>query len=185
MKCPVCKRENLETREIEPHLFAETCANCGGRWISSDNYEQWLKHHGEILPEIPSAGPDDELSIPEFELARLCPKDGRILIKYKVGRSIPFNLDRCGNCGGIWLDANEWEVLKSRNLHDEMNRIFTDKWQGEIHNDQLSRNLESIYREKFGPDNYEKIKDFKSWIDQHDKQAEILAYLRDPNPLQL
>ena len=183
MKCPVCKRADLETKEIEPNLFAETCGNCKGKWITSDNYEQWLKHHGKILPEIPGQG--SNMTIPEFELARLCPKDGRILIKYKVGRNIPFKLDRCGNCGGVWLDKDEWEVLKSRNLHDELNQIFTKNWQEQVAQDQIGKNLENIYREKFGVENYEKIKSFKTWIDQHEKQAEILAYLRDPNPLQL
>ena len=184
MNCPVCKYESLETTEIEPNLFAEVCGKCGGRWISSDNYHQWLKHHGEILPEIPT-NEDGEMTIPEFEIARLCPRDGRILIKYKVGRSIPFKIDRCGNCGGVWLDANEWEILKSRNLHDELNHIFTEKWQEEVQSEQMSKNLENIYRDKFGADYYEKIKDFKAWIDQHEKRSEILAYLRDSNPLEL
>lgn len=182
MKCPACKLESLETMEIEQQLFAEVCTECGGKWISSHNYNQWLRHHGRILPEIPAE--ESELSIPQFEIARLCPTDGRILIKYDVGRDIPFRLDRCGNCGGVWLDHNEWEILKSRNLHDELNKIFTDKWQESVHNDEMRRHLEKIYQEKFGTDQYASIKDFKTWIDQHEKRSEILAYLKDEDPLQ-
>lgn len=184
MNCPVCKVETLETSEIEPHLFARTCGNCRGLWISSDDYRQWLNHHGTILSDG-MTGHDAEMSIPEFEIARLCPKDGRILIKYRVGRDIAFTIDRCGNCGGVWLDANEWEVLKSRNLHDDLDRIFTEKWQEQVQDDVMSMNLENIYRQKFGSENYERIRELKDWIDGHEKRAEILAYLRDPNPLQL
>ena len=182
MKCPVCKYESLETKEIEPNLFADVCLKCGGKWISSDNYSQWLKYHGKILPEI--SVESSEMKIPEFELARLCPKDGRILIKYDVGHKIPFKIDRCGSCAGVWLEENEWEILKSRNLHDELNRIFTDYWQEEISRNETKKSLETMYREKFGADDYEKIKEFKNWADDHEKRSEILAYLDDANPLQ-
>lgn len=182
MNCPVCKYNSLSTQEIEPNLFSEVCEKCEGKWISGKNYQNWLESLGEILPEIP--GEDGELTIPEFQPARLCPVDNRILIKYKVGRNIPFTIDHCGNCAGVWFDTNEWETLKSRNLHDELNKIFTDHWQEEIGREEMRRKMEQIYREKFGADNYMKIKDFKSWLDQHEKQGEILAYLKDPNPLQ-
>ena len=115
MNCPICKYDGLKTTEIEANLFAEVCAKCAGKWISSKNYYSWLESHGSNLPEIP-ADRDAEMTIPQFELARLCPADRRILIKYKVGHNIPFTVDRCGNCAGIWLDKNEWETLKSRNL---------------------------------------------------------------------
>lgn len=183
MNCPVCKSETLETKEIEPNLFAEVCEKCEGKWISSKNYENWLAAHGDILPEIP-ADKESELTIPAFQIARLCPVDKRILIKYKVGHDIPFSIDRCGNCAGVWLDKDEWEILKSRNLHDEMNKIFTDHWQEEVQKDEMRKRLGRIYSDKFGETDYTKIRDFKTWIDSHEKQGEILAYLKDPNPLQ-
>ncbi|MEZ5428849.1 MAG: zf-TFIIB domain-containing protein [Pyrinomonadaceae bacterium] len=183
MKCPACPNESLENVEIEANLFAGTCADCGGKWLSNENYMSWLEFHGQTLPEIP-AGEENNLSVPQFQPARLCPKDRSIMIKYKVGRNIPFTIDRCGNCAGIWLDRDEWETLKSRNLHDELNKIFTEPWQEEVHREEIRRNLEKIYREKFGEDTYARIKDFKSWMDQHEKRSEILAYLKDAKPLQ-
>lgn len=182
MNCPVCKYNSLKTQEIEPNLFAEVCEKCDGKWILGKNYQNWLESHGDILPEIQSEG--GKMTIPEFELARLCPADKRILIKYKIGRNIPFTIDRCGNCAGVWLDKDEWEILKSRNLHDEMNKIFTDHWQEEVQKDEMRKRLGKIYEDKFGAENYAKIKDFKAWVDSHEKQGEILAYLKDPNPLQ-
>lgn len=183
MNCPNCKNAYLQAQEIEDNLPAQVCDNCDGKWISHENYESWLKFHGEILPEIP-AGEESGMTIPHFQLARLCPKCKRILIKYKVGHNIPFQIDRCGDCAGVWLDQNEWETLKSRNLHDELNKIFTDHWQEQVSREETRRKLETIYQEKFGADDYRQIRDFKSWIDTHDKRSEILAYLDDPNPLQ-
>jgi Zn-finger nucleic acid-binding protein len=183
MNCPVCKADSLNTREIEPNLFAEVCRNCNGKWISSDNYEKWLNQLGETLPELPVTE-DSGMTIPEFELARLCPKDRRILIKYKVGRNLPFKIDRCSNCAGVWLDDKEWIALKERNLHDELNKVFTDHWQEEVKKEETRKTLEGIYRDKFGVEDYTKIKDFKIWIEKHEKGGEILAFLRDKNPLQ-
>ncbi|MCB1024099.1 MAG: zf-TFIIB domain-containing protein [Acidobacteria bacterium] len=183
MNCPVCKTRSFESREIEPKLDVEVCKTCRGIWISRENYDVWLDHHGAILPEIPGDA-DPNMTIPEFELARLCPKCRRILIKYKVGRNLPFNIDRCGNCAGVWLDRDEWETLKSRNLHDELNRVFTDHWQEEVKRETTRAALKSIYEEKFGEEDYAKIRDFKRWADSHEKGDEILAYIRDKNPLQ-
>ncbi len=182
MKCPACNKNDLETREIEPNLWARVCGECKGKWISNNNYQKWLKIRGEILPEIPSAEPN--ITIPEFELARLCPKCRRILVKYKVGRNIPFKIDRCGNCAGVWLDQDEWETLRSRNLHDELNKIFTNHWQEEVKREETRNALRSIYEQKFGKEDYEKIRMFKSWVNEHEKSGEILAYIRDKNPLQ-
>jgi Zn-finger nucleic acid-binding protein len=164
-------------------LFADVCSKCNGKWISSNHYDTWLEEQNTILPELPSEK-ESELSIPEFELARLCPQDKRILIKYKIGRNIPFLIDRCGNCAGVWLDDTEWATLKDRNLHDELNKIFTDYWQEEVKREETRKALETIYREKFGADDYRRIKDFKSWLTHHEKSNEIMAYLKDKNPLQ-
>ncbi len=183
MNCPVCKYNSLEIQEVETNLFADVCTSCKGKWISSDNYEKWLEQHGKDLPELPSDG-DSGMTIPEFELARLCPIDKRILIKYKVGRNLSFKIDRCSNCAGVWLDDTEWQSLKARNLHDDLNKIFTDHWQEEVKKEETRKTLEGIYRDKFGEADYTKIKDFKTWIEDHEKGGEIMAFLKDKNPLQ-
>lgn len=182
MRCPVCQNSEIEMLELEPNLWARVCGACNGKWISNNNYQKWLECRGEILSEIPSDEPN--ISVREFELARLCPKCRRILVKYKVGRNIPFKIDRCGNCAGVWLDENEWETLKSRNLHDEINKIFTDHWQEKIKQEETREALRTIYEQKFGLEDYKKIRAFKTWINSHEKSGEILAYIRDKNPLQ-
>ena len=181
MFCPVCKNIELSKREIEPNLWASACENCRGRWLTSIDYNNWLKSR-ENLAVVPSK--KIKITMPEFELARLCPECKRILVKYKVGQNIPFLIDRCGNCAGIWLDKGEWETLKRRNLHEDLHEIFTDHWQEEVKKGETRAHLTKMYEEKFGKEDYTKIVKFKEWMENHDKEDEILAYIRDPNPLQ-
>ncbi len=183
MNCPGCKKTDFELAELEPDLVVDVCRNCRGKWIAYANYERWLKIHGDTLPELSSVE-DPDMTIPRFELAKLCPGCRRMLIKYKVGRDLPFKIDRCSNCAGVWLEENEWEILKSRNLHDELNKIFTDHWQEDVKREETRKALERIYEEKFGADDYAKIRAFKEWAESHEKRDEILAYIRDKNPLQ-
>ena len=64
MKCPVCKNETLETKEIEANLFAKVCSKCAGKWISSDDYNQWLKHHGgDFAGDFPRRKQNDDSRI--------------------------------------------------------------------------------------------------------------------------
>jgi len=181
MNCPICKNIELIKREIEPNLWALACGHCRGRWISQPDYEYWQKSQ-ENLPVIPSR--KIKMTIPEFELARLCPHCRRILVKYKVGQNVPFLIDRCGTCAGMWLEKGEWETLKRRNLHEDLQKIFTDHWQEEVKRGETRTRLVAMYEEKFGKEDYAKIVKFKDWMEAHEKEDEILAYIRDPNPLQ-
>jgi Zn-finger nucleic acid-binding protein len=181
MNCPVCKNFELNKREIEPNLYASDCENCRGRWLSYQEYDVWLKAKDDLPAVLPKKL---KMMIPEFELVRLCPECRRILVKYKVGQNVPFLIDRCGTCAGIWLDKGEWEILKRRNLHDDLQKIFTDHWQEEVKKGETRTHLAKMYEEKFGKEDYAKIIKFKEWMENHEKEDEIISYLRDPNPLQ-
>ena len=69
------------------------------------------------------------------------------------------------------------------------------KQENEIHDEELQiqkitqkedtrKTLQKIYRDKFGENDYYKIKEFKTWIENHEKGGEIMAFLKDKNPLQ-
>ncbi|MFV0388787.1 MAG: zf-TFIIB domain-containing protein [Pyrinomonadaceae bacterium] len=143
MRCPVCNKSSFVEKELEPNLNADVCSICNGVWVTKKRYEEWLATLDAILPRTLSE--ETSVKIPEFELARLCPTCRRVLIKYEVGNNIPFKIDRCSSCGGVWLEANEWDILKSRNLHDELDKIFTDKWQEEVRRENVRNTLKQIY----------------------------------------
>src|SRR5579862_2873814 len=116
-KCPVCKEVALEAATIDQQLTAHRCSKCKGNWIAPKDYWAWLGDR-QILPDPPAAQNPVDLPVHETETPKFCPDCGRFMRRTKVGHGIPFAVDRCGSCGGFWLDANEWEILKSRHIHE-------------------------------------------------------------------
>ena len=179
MKCPVCKRATLAMKMVAESLSMACCTECGGKWLSSASYWSWLETLDREFPE--KENPDFLCEIHDSSEAKVCPDCGRILIKYKVGRGIEFNLDHCNSCNGVWFDRNEWEILENANLHDEIHKIFTTSWQNEILLEEKKRYFDRMYQQKFGND-YLKINEFKTWLDAHEMKNSILAFLSDPKP---
>jgi Zn-finger nucleic acid-binding protein len=176
MKCPVCKNVSLKNLEIEENLRGAECESCGGRWVRSAQYSKWLQSHGENLPELTKEQTAD-LEVHESIQAKICPDCGHFLTRRKVGHGLNFRLDRCGACGGIWFDKNEWEILKSRNLHDDVHFIFSAAWQERLHEEETRENLEQEYLELFGEKDFTEIKNFKKWLDSHPQKSAILGLL--------
>jgi hypothetical protein len=73
-------------------------------------------------------------------------------------------------------------VLRKRNLHDDLNSILTEFWQGEALKEERKKRLERIYINKFGVDDYAEIKRVRAWLGGHQKKHELLAYLTDEDP---
>ena len=179
MKCPVCGTADLAGREMESGLLASGCPDCGGNWINSFQYWKWREVHGPDLPERP---PEAETSTPVDENGRgkLCPECGHILLPYKVGHDLPFSLDRCGNCGGMWFDGSEWEALRGRNLHDDVHFIFGRSWQAEVAKREREATHEEILRARFGGEDLEQLRRIKVWLESHPSKDAMLAFLLHP-----
>ena len=109
--------------------------------------------------------------------AKLCPECGRLLSRGKVGHGVDFHLDRCATCGGIWFDKNEWEILESRNLHDDVHFIFSSAWQRSVRQEEQRATYEKRMASILGEDDLAKVREFKSWMASHDKRGSILGYL--------
>lgn len=124
--CPNCKSK-LSITKLSESLTALECSSCLGHWIPAENYMRWTERKGSVEPELPSEVGYDVIA-ENKEQARICPDCSRIMLKAKVGRELSYAVDRCSQCQGIWLDANEWESLKSRNLHDEIYLMYTSIW---------------------------------------------------------
>ncbi len=127
MKCPRCEAHRFSLVSLDEGLSARECGNCGGHWLPSFQYWRWLEKHGPNLPEKPK---EEGFDAPTegLDRAMICPECEHILVKAAAGHDLTFRVDRCYHCGGIWLDANEWEALKSRNLHDDIHLMYTQTW---------------------------------------------------------
>ena len=164
-------------------LNAYAATDGSGHWISHGDYMAWIQAKGEILPEKTDCEVD--LDFEDTGKARICPECGRILIKYHVGHGLSFQVDHCPGCGGVWLEKNEWEALERKNLHDEIHRIFSAHWQKGILEENLKSRFTDIYTKRFGPEGYDKARDFRAWLDRQENRAEIIAYLEAADPYKL
>ncbi len=180
MDCPVCEKSNLKREKMDQDLVGYSCGTCEGHWIGANDYADWLDKAGEVLPEKPFS--DISIEVNDNTQAKLCPGCGRIMVKYKVGHGLDFHLDRCGGCGGVWLDTNEWKAMKDRNLHDEIGSVFTAPWQAQIRQKQNAQVLDAIYSKRFGEEDYQKIINMRQWLDAHPHRQAILHFLGDESP---
>jgi Zn-finger nucleic acid-binding protein len=180
MNCPVCKTSQLISTELESNLTSLKCPDCGGNWIHGAEYWKWLEKHGPNLPE--RAAQDEELSLAEPGKYLDCPECRFRMVKYLVGHGLSFTLDHCEGCKGIWLDRNEWEALKKRNLHDDMNSMLTSFWQAKAQKEPRKKHLEQVYIRRFGADDYAEIKRIRAWLETHQNKQGLLAYLTDEDP---
>ena len=180
MNCPLCQTPELTPTDLESGLSAMKCPDCSGHWIRGAEYWKWLEKHGPNLPE--QAEQNNELSLTEPGKYIDCPECRFRMVKYLVGHGLSFTLDHCEGCKGIWLDRNEWEVLKKRNLHDDLNSMFTAFWQRGAQKEARKKHLEEIYIDRFGMDDYTEIKRIRAWLDNHSNKQDLLAYLIDEDP---
>jgi Zn-finger nucleic acid-binding protein len=178
--CPVCKTVMLEGALLERGLRAARCGMCVGVWIAAGDYQEWRRQGG-----TEQGGGEDEgaaIEAQDVNVAKICPFDGHILLRYKIGRGISFSLDRCNTCNGVWLDPNEWDVLKRHGLHAELSSIFTDVWQRRVRQEERRRAIEAIYVDKLGVEDYAEIRRVRAWIQGHPQRLALLAYLTDEDP---
>ncbi len=98
-------------------------------------------------------------------------------MKYKVGHGIGFSLNRCGHCGGVWFDKNEWEIMKSRNLNDDVHLVFSEAWQSAVRHEEHQNAMDEILRKQIGDEDLKEIQRVKTWLQGHPKSGELYAYL--------
>ena len=179
MKCPVCKTSQVNPVALEENLPAAMCEQCNGHWLSSKNYSRWLDKHGPTLPEKPFS--EVSFEIKDAQQAKICPECGMILLKFKVGHGLDFFVDHCPGCGGVWLDTNEWNALKEKDLHDEIHRIFSITWQKGVREGKMKEKLDALYAARFG-DDYAKARETREWIQSHPQKDALLVFLNDDDP---
>ena len=165
----------MEKISLEEGLIAYQCSETKGVYITQHNYWMWLKKQPERLNHMPVIELTN--SVVESEaVAKICPETGTIMMRCKVGYDFKFSIDR-SRTGGIWLDAGEWEALKSRNFHDELHLIFTEPWQSKVLEQQKRLVTQKLLKEKLGSDLLGKIEGLRQELENHPDKAFAIAYL--------
>lgn len=179
MRSPVYPEVNLEPKEIEPGLMTYECPRSGGVWITLGAFEQWKAQQSSKTFAVSNHSPVavDDSKLP----ALICPESGCVLLRYKVGHGLQFHVDRSPVTGGIWLDRGEWEALRQKGLHVDLNLIFTASYQRDVRAVEYASSLERAFRERIGEPDFGRVKEFKAWMTQHTRSNDILCYLSDRN----
>ncbi len=101
--CPKCAFTPLEPR-LSSGLSLDECPKCGGRWYDAGELERAV-----LDPAAFQRAGGAALTSPRPGKA-ICPRchenmtNGGLLSPH-------LRVDRCGKCGGVWLDKNEIPLL--------------------------------------------------------------------------
>ncbi|KAA3661307.1 MAG: hypothetical protein DWQ04_16860 [Chloroflexi bacterium] len=181
--CPICSVQ-LNRTLLDTNLPAYNCSNCHGIWISANEYLSWAAP--KFVLSISEINIERDFDVPyplsDNNQALLCPDCGRILRRFQVWPNIEFHLDRCSTCNGIWFDRYEWQTLQTQDLHRKINVFFTETWQEKLRSEEMRERFEKMYLEIFGQENYQKIKEVRTWLTDNQSGNRLLAYLTDKDP---
>jgi Zn-finger nucleic acid-binding protein len=176
MRSPIYPDVEMVDKEIEPGLVVYQCPQSGGLWIRLGAFLDWKNAAGCTSHPLPRDYVP-ALADTSGQRALLCPESGGFMIRYPVGHDLPFHVDQSPVTGDMWLNQGEWEALKSKGLHRELNLVFTSQYQREIRAAEYAHTLERTFRERIGPVDYQKVADFKQWMDAHPNRYDICCYL--------
>jgi Zn-finger nucleic acid-binding protein len=181
MRSPVSPDVDLQPREIEPGLAVLECPRSGGIWIPLAAYEQWRSQSPPVTASAAASGSTGPGPMPvdAQRPALICPESGCVLLRYKAGHGLPFHIDRSPVTGGVWLDKGEWEALKEKGLHVDLNLIFTAAYQRGLRSAEYAQTLEKAFQDRIGQVDFDRVAQFKDWLNHHPRRRDIWCYLSD------
>jgi len=171
--CPICKSATMVSAALEEGLPTERCTGCGGHWITSARYFGFLATadaHAPV-PENVATAPADAPGL------KMCPVCLKFMHYYEVGHGLPFGIDKCNTCGGVWLNAGEWESLKAHGFMRQLHAVSSDIWQAEVEKQRRADQEESAMRRRLGDADYAELQRVAAWLRGHGQKVEMFAYL--------
>ena len=187
LSCLVCPKKSLRRSVLEAGLKAHECASCHGRWVHGPDYLDWLDSRPAQAASRNADSMTEQNSVQETQqdsdAGKLCLHCGRFMRRVHVGHDIAFHLDRCASCGGVWVDAGEWEHLRASQMHREAHLVFTDAWQAQVRQQTQSQADRDRLVRQLGTDDVQRADDIAAWIVSHPHGNEILARILDSTPL--
>jgi Zn-finger nucleic acid-binding protein len=175
MQCPVCRKHTMSATEVAPKLTGSTCSACAGTWIPRSHYDAW---RATQPGDTPASATPVQIAVTDVHASKLCPQCGHLLLPYRVGHGLTFSIDHCGACGGVWLDRNEWDAIRAKNLHDNLHEIVSAQWQSDVRRAEVRDAIEQFYVRQLGGA-YAKAREVREWLRSQTEKGVILAYLAE------
>ncbi len=140
MNCPVCAR-SLEEVHVElpnnpnwDEMRVDVCeGGCGGMWFDRFELEK-VDEPDEVAGEVLLETERDRSIEVDHDADRTCPKCGNVVMMdrfFSVNRTV--EIDKCGGCAGIWLDAGELEDIRQQfDSEEERQEAFEEHFAREM-----------------------------------------------------
>lgn len=121
MQCPKCKAK-MTMLDIDG-IEVDRCGLCGGMWFDLGE-ERALKEStseeaGRFDIGSPSLG-ERHNAIRDYD----CPKCKAKMVKLSHHEQRHIEYERCATCGGVYLDAGEFEDLRDLTPAERARRLF-------------------------------------------------------------
>ncbi len=115
MKCPICE-STLKPVDYEG-VEVDVCETCGGEFLDADELGHIVRVREEVFPDdvrevLSLRQPVFGVPIEERRRQLCCPKCGCEMHALNYSTDSGVYVDRCGACGGFWLDADELEHVQ-------------------------------------------------------------------------
>lgn len=109
----------------------------------------------------------------------LCPESHCLLVRYHVGKSLGFYIDRSPSTGGIWLDDGEWQALKKKGIHASLHMIFNSSYQKKVRVEEAQKSLSEIFFKDLTIEDREQLETFNTWLLKQPTRRRISAWLQE------
>jgi len=179
VQCPKDKKVALLDSTLAESLSVKCCPDCKGTWIPSGEYESWQAKQPKPSQEdlLPKTLDVEYVQSPLDARAALCPECGRYLSRARVGLKIPFYVERCLDCGGIWCDHGEWDVLEKLGLHVAIQQLFSNEWQTKSREREHALSERQATIDKLGPELADRVFELADTLSVHPNGDFGVAYL--------
>jgi Zn-finger nucleic acid-binding protein len=116
MRCPRCRKEGMQAIEVPSGARLHGCGGCGGHFLD----------YGELADAAATpllVEQDGRPGAVDDSVALDCPRCAVALVKHPVPGAA-FAVDRCGRCGGTFLDRGELAALATSAFQADLERLF-------------------------------------------------------------
>jgi Zn-finger nucleic acid-binding protein len=180
VQCPKCKKVTLLDGVLDDDLAVKYCQECKGTWIPAVEYEAWQTRQFQYAQnsEVPSGTLNvDFVQSPFDSKAALCPECQRYLSRAKVNLKMPFYVERCMQCRGIWCDYGEWDILVQLGLHTTIEQLFSNEWQTRSRERQFFDQERQATIDKLGSELAQQVFELAEVLEKHPNGDFGVAYL--------
>ncbi len=172
MNCPKCDGYHLKPQKLDNGLVALSCDNCHGSLLSIVQFIQW---------RATQKNTDDKnnviCEIDETSQLLYCPKCSGFMTKYRISNHTHNRLDLCFRCYEVWIDSGEWQLLSQLDLQQQLDDIFSDRWQNNLVRHLVEEKTAKRVKNHFG-EAFNRINTFKMWLDSYEKKNDVIDYLK-------